>query len=115
MFVAPPVPDLWEWVCRFAALTYLERKASRKAEKVSIWVVQLHQPFPRPVGNYNETPFGQALLALRRLVFVMARIGIRAKIGVGYGYKKGGLASIGLPYRGRVKIGEEIQFFRGVK
>ena len=45
----------------------------------------------------------------------MARIGIRAKIGVGYGYKKGGLASIDLPYQGRVKIGEEIQFFRGVK
>ena len=67
------------------------------------------------MGNYNETPFEQALLALRRLVFVMARIGIGAKIGVGYGYKKGGLASIGLPYRGRVKIGEEIQFFRGVK
>ena len=76
---------------------------------------RLHQSFPRPVGNYNETPFGQALLALRRLVFVMARIGIRAKIGVGYGYKKGGLSSIGLAFWGQVKIGEETQFFRGVK
>ena len=76
---------------------------------------RLHQPFPRPVGNYNETPFEQALLALRRLVFVMARIGIGAKIGVEYGYKKCGLASIGLAYRGQAKIGEEIQFFRGVK
>ena len=67
------------------------------------------------MGNYNETPFGQAVLALRRLVFVMARIGIGAKIGVGYGYKKPVLASIGLAYRRQVKIGEEIQFFRRVK
>ena len=59
---------------------------------------RLHQPFPRPVGNYNETPFEQALLALRRLVFVMARIGIGAKIGVGYGYKKGRLGSLALLY-----------------
>ena len=92
-----------------------ERKASRKTDEVSIWVVQVHQPFPRPVGNYNETPFEQALLALRRLVFVMVRIGIGAKIGVGYGYKKGGLGSIDLPFWEQVKIGEEVQFFRGVK
>ena len=46
---------------------------------------------------------------------MIARIGIGAKIGVGYGYKKSALGSIGLPYRGRVKIDEEIQFFRRVK
>ena len=45
----------------------------------------------------------------------MARIGIGTKIGDGYGYKKGGLTSLGLAYWEQVKIGEEIQFFRGVK